>query len=126
MKINRLSESAAPKGVATIPSPVAKGSSARLGTLDELIQSVIPNFIVPLPSKDTLRAWFDGANIYRFKANPEATRGGGPVYYSIAGVEKFLRQRTLPRRVRMMGQAASRRRCQWNTIPSHGDHDERA
>jgi hypothetical protein len=75
--------------------------SARLGTLDILIQDVLPNYFSPVPSKERLRYWFDGANIPRFKANPAALRGGGPVWYSIAAVEKLLRQRTLPGGLRM-------------------------
>jgi hypothetical protein len=38
---------------------------------------------------------FDKAEILRFKSNLTAKRGGGPVYYSVPGVEKFLRQRIL-------------------------------
>ena len=71
-------------------------ASARLSTLDELIENTLPNFITPIPSKDTLRTWFDGANIPRFKSNPTARRGGGRVFYSVSAVENFLRNRTLP------------------------------
>ena len=68
--------------------------SARLATLDELIENVLPLFISPVPSRDTLRDWFDRADIARFKSNPTAKRGGGAVYYSVSAVEKFLRSRT--------------------------------
>ena len=70
--------------------------AARLATLDQLIENVLPNFIAPVPSRETLRAWFDGANVPRFKSNPSAKRGGGSVYYSTAAVEKLFRSRTLP------------------------------
>jgi hypothetical protein len=70
-------------------------TTVRLATLDQLIQSILPNFLSPIPSRETLRAWFDRAKIPRFKANPAARRGGGPVFYSVAAVEKFLRSRTL-------------------------------
>ena len=70
--------------------------SARLATLDELLQTTIPAFLAPAPSRETLRDWFDQARIPRFKANPVAKRGGGPVFYSVAAVEKFLRSRTIP------------------------------
>lgn len=69
--------------------------SARLATLDQLLQITIPVFLSPVPPRHTVRAWLDGARIPRFKANPTARRGGGHVYYSVAAVEKFLRQRTL-------------------------------
>jgi hypothetical protein len=69
--------------------------TARLATLDQLIQFTLPNFISPIPSRETLRSWFDKAKIPRFKANPTARRGGGPVFYSVAAVERFLRSRTL-------------------------------
>lgn len=71
-------------------------NTARLATLDQLIKDVLPNFIAPIPSRETLRAWFDGANVPRFKANSSARRGGGPCWYSVAGVEKFFRSRTMP------------------------------
>ena len=70
--------------------------NARLATLDVLLQTTIPVFLSPAPSRETLRVWFDQARIPRFKANPLARRGGGHVYYSVAAVEKFLRSRTLP------------------------------
>jgi hypothetical protein len=74
--------------------------NVRLATLDQLVETVLPNFISPVPSRETLRAWFDGANISRLKANAVAKRGGGPVYYSVAGVEKFFRSRLLPCRLK--------------------------
>jgi trehalose utilization protein len=70
-------------------------STARLAPLDELIANVIPAFISPVPSRETLRAWFDAAKVPRFKSNPTAKRGGGTVFYSVAGVEKFFRSRTM-------------------------------
>jgi hypothetical protein len=70
--------------------------TARLATLDVLLETTIPAFLSPPPSRETLRAWFDQARIPRFKANPLARRGGGQVYYSVAAVEKFLRSRTIP------------------------------
>jgi hypothetical protein len=73
---------------------------ARLATLDQLIEAILPSFLAPVPGKDTLRDWFEAAGIPRFKANPAAKRGGGAVFYSVAAVEEFLRQRTLPRRAR--------------------------
>jgi len=68
-------------------------ADARAATLDELIKNVIPLFISPVPSRDTLRNWFDAANLPRFKSNPNAKRGGGPCYYSVAAVEKLLKAR---------------------------------
>jgi hypothetical protein len=69
--------------------------NVRLATIDELSKTTIPSFLFPVPSRDTLRDWFDRARIPRFKANPAAKRGGGPVFYQVASVEKFLRQRTM-------------------------------
>ena len=68
---------------------------ARLATLDELIANTIPVFIVPVPCRDTVRDWLDNAKIPRFKSNPTAKRGGGPVFYSVPDVEKFFRNRTM-------------------------------
>jgi hypothetical protein len=74
-------------------------SAARLATLEQLVQTLIPAYLTPTPSHETLREWFDTARIPRFKANPAARRGGGPVFYSVAAVEKFLQTRTLPCRL---------------------------
>jgi len=74
-------------------------TTARLATLDQLGQTLIPAYLTPVPSHETLRTWFDAAHIPRFKANPAAKRGGGPVFYSVAAVEKFLQTRTLPCRL---------------------------
>jgi hypothetical protein len=78
------------------PSAANLSHSARLATLPELKKTTLEVFINPIPSDETLRAWFDDAKIPRFKQNPFAKRGGGPVYYSVAAVEKFFRSRTLP------------------------------
>jgi trehalose utilization protein len=72
-------------------------STARLATLDELIHGFLQQQFSPVPSREVLREWFDAAKIPRFKSNPTAKRGGGPCFYSVAAVEKFLRARTLPK-----------------------------
>jgi hypothetical protein len=69
--------------------------NVRLATLTELRTNILPAFVAPVPSPDTLRTWFDEAKIPRLKNNPSARRGGGKVYYSVAGVEKFFRTRLL-------------------------------
>lgn len=73
--------------------------NARLATLDELLETTIPAFISPPPCRETLRSWFDQAQVPRLKSNPAAKRGGGVVWYSVAHVEKFFRSRTLPGRL---------------------------
>lgn len=72
-----------------------KVMAARLASLDELIENTLPNFLSPVPGRDTLRTWFERASIPRLKANPTATRGGGKVFYSVSAVEKLL-QGTIP------------------------------
>jgi len=70
--------------------------TARLASLDQLRETIVAHHLYPPPSRETLRDWFEAARIPRFKANPLAKHGGGPVYYSVAAVEKFLRSRTIP------------------------------
>jgi hypothetical protein len=70
-------------------------TTARSATLPELQRNLIPLFLQPTPKAATLRNWFK--TIPQFKFNPLAKRGGGPVYYSVSAVEKFLRSRTLPK-----------------------------
>lgn len=74
----------------------SKPMAARLATLEQLRATTLAVFLDPVPSAETLREWFEAAKIPRFKSNPTAKRGGGPVFYSVAHVEKFLRSRTLP------------------------------
>jgi hypothetical protein len=72
---------------------------ARLATLEQLLQSTIPALLSPPPSRHTLRAWFDRARVPRFKTNPSAIRGGGPVFYSIPAVERLIQSRVLSGRI---------------------------
>jgi hypothetical protein len=65
-----------------------------MASIPELCKSTLPNWLNPIPHKDTLRTWFDKEKIPRFKASPLAKRGGGTVYYSVADVEKLLQRRT--------------------------------
>ena len=46
-------------------------SSARLATLNQLLQTVIPAYLTPAPSAFTLRVWFDRERIPRFKSKDE-------------------------------------------------------
>ncbi len=55
----------------------SSNSNVRLATLDQLITDILPNFIQPIPCRETLRQWFDAAKVPRFKTNPLAKRGGG-------------------------------------------------
>lgn len=71
-------------------------SAARAATIDELLTTTVPLFLSPAPSAESLKNWLDDARIPRFKANPTAKRGGGTCWYSVAAVEKFLRERTMP------------------------------
>ena len=64
----------------------------------EIREHIVAPFMQPVPSVETLRDWFNAARIPRFKSNPTAKRGGGPVFYSVPAVEKFLRSRLLPGR----------------------------
>jgi hypothetical protein len=73
--------------------------AARMATINQLVITVIPAYLTPVPSHETLRDWFDTARIPRFKSNPAAKRGGGTVFYSVSAVEKFLQSRTLPCRL---------------------------
>ena len=75
----------------TKQSPTSQPPRARLATLAELRKNLLPSYLSPVPHPDTLRAWFDDANVTRLKTNPRARRGGGVVYYSVAGVERLMK-----------------------------------
>lgn len=72
-----------------------RAKTARLATIEMLLETMVPVFFSPPPSRDTLRSWLDDAKVPRFKANPLAKRGGGPAYYSVSHVEKLFRNRTI-------------------------------
>ena len=72
-------------------SPSNQTVRARLATLAELRKNLLPTYLNPVPCADTMRQWLDDANVPRLKTNPHAKRGGGVVYYSVAGVEKMLK-----------------------------------
>lgn len=78
---------------------MALNEKIRLATLDNLLQSVIPELLSPPPSRATLRAWLDAWQVPRFKANPSAVKGGGVVFYSIPHVQRMIRTRTLAGRL---------------------------
>jgi len=64
-----------------------------MATLEKLAETVVPNYIDPVPPIPTLRVWFK--DIPQFKSNPAAKRGGGTVFYSVAAVEKYFRARIM-------------------------------
>ena len=68
--------------------------------LHRCARSPLPAHLDPVPSAETLRIWFDRERVPRFKSNPSAKRGGGPVYYSVLHVERLLRDRLLPGKLR--------------------------
>jgi hypothetical protein len=73
---------------------ISRQQNARLATLEQLRQTTIAAYLDPVPAVYTLRTWFDEAHVPRFKINPLAKRGGGPVYYSVPAVERLLKLRT--------------------------------
>jgi hypothetical protein len=42
--------------------------TARMATLDQLVNTLIPAYLTPTPAHETLREWSDTARIPRFKA----------------------------------------------------------
>ena len=78
--------------VNTKPNPTPQ--NARCASLDQIMATVIAAYLTPIPERPVLRRWFRDAGIPCFKANPLAKKGGGPCYYSVSHVEKFLAART--------------------------------
>jgi|OpeIllAssembly_1097287.scaffolds.fasta_scaffold3125941_1 hypothetical protein len=68
---------------------------ARLANLDELCTTLLPGYLSPVPSRDSIRRWLNAERVPRFKMNPNASRGGGPAFYSVVHVERLLRERTV-------------------------------
>lgn len=69
---------------------------ARAATLKDMRENLLPQFLSPVPSDETLREWFKRAGIPALKANPLAKRGGGKVFYSTSAVEKLMRNSFVP------------------------------
>lgn len=63
---------------------------ARLATLDELLANVVPLYLAPPPTRDTLRNLLDRHGVPKFKSNPSAKRGGGHCFYSVSHTVKVL------------------------------------
>lgn len=72
------------------PEPVP---TARLVTLKVIRSELCRPFFRPLPSLRTIRRWMTDARVPSFKAGVRSAKGGGPVYYRTADVERWLRQR---------------------------------
>ena len=60
-----------------------------MATLAVLRETVLPNFLNPVPTDETLRLWFEKWRVHRYEANPIKKRGGR-VWWSVADVEKRL------------------------------------
>lgn len=80
------------KGTTNLSKP-SESRRARLATLDELLATVIPAYLAPVPSRKTLGRWLEAAGINKLKANPAARRGGGTTWWHVAQVERMLRQK---------------------------------
>lgn len=66
---------------------------ARLATVDELLEKLVPQYLTPVPSRRAFIEWLGRAGVDRLKANPTAKRGGGACWYHVSQVERLLRQR---------------------------------
>lgn len=64
-----------------------------MGTIAVVI-ALAANYLDPLPHRRVLRRKLIEAGVRTFKSNPDALRGGGPVYMLLADVEKVLRRWT--------------------------------
>lgn len=76
-----------------MPHALINKEQPELATLKKLRETVLKELLTPVPCNETLRAWFDEAEIPRLKANHGAKRGGGPVYYSVAHIVKLIKEK---------------------------------
>lgn len=63
----------------------------RLATLARIKSDVLPGYFDELPSDETLRNHFRAAGIPFIKRNRAAKRGGGPVFWEISAIERYLK-----------------------------------
>jgi hypothetical protein len=66
---------------------------AKLATVDQLMATVVSDYLDPVPTRRYLVDLFKKENISTMKANPNARNGGGTVWYSVDQVERLLRQK---------------------------------
>lgn len=65
---------------------------ARLASLPELRAGIVAAYLSPVPSPKVLATLFRRWNVPNLKSNPAAKRGGVPRFYSVAHIERALRQ----------------------------------
>lgn len=58
------------------------------------VRELLAAHLDPVPCRQTLTAWLNAAKVRRMKTNPSAKRGGGPVYWNAADVERMIAQRS--------------------------------
>lgn len=68
-------------------------TTARTASTDWLLQHLVPLHLQPPPRRDTFNAWLRRNRVPCVKANPDARRGGGVVYWSVCHVERLLQVR---------------------------------
>ena len=61
----------------------------RLATVDQILKTVVPKYMDPPISRRGLIAMLKKHNVTNMKANPNAQRGGGVVWYSSREVESI-------------------------------------
>jgi hypothetical protein len=78
-----------------IPKPraIVPNIRARMATARELLDTVVPAYLTPIPSERALVTWFKRFGVTGLKANPSAIRGGGKTWWHVADVEKMLREK---------------------------------
>jgi hypothetical protein len=64
----------------------------RLGTLNHIVEHVLPRYLSNPVCKATARQWLRRWNVPALKTNPSAKRGGGAVLYPLSRVEARLRE----------------------------------
>src|SRR5262245_13397135 len=62
-------------------------------TAQVLCREVLPDYMKPVPTPETLHEMLRRAGIKGVQANPRAAHGGGPIYYSRRAVILWLKSR---------------------------------
>ena len=87
--------------------------------LTTLRRDVLPSFVRPVPTAETLMKWFSRANIAEFYVNREAKRGEGPPYFRKSDAIFVVQTRIAADRQKAAGKAASIKTVGLCPCPTH-------
>jgi hypothetical protein len=63
-------------------------------TAAQLRDGIVSEYLLPPPTTRAITMWLKREGVAYTKSNPKAKRGGGPVYFSVAGARRVFESMT--------------------------------